>query len=113
MMRNSVFFRLHLTKTEIWLVGLLLIAGVASAQISISVPGTNIQIGQQTMNEANNSSGVLAPDAEIEGVTIINQKVFIDGNEVPKNVTVFTSKKTKKTYVIQRDKNNNVSVSEK
>lgn len=112
-MRYLVFFRVYLTKLGFWLGCSLFFFGTVGAQISISVPGTNINIGQQATNEVNNSSGVIASDAQIEGVTIINQKVFIDGEEVPRNVTVFASKKSKITYIIKRDKSGNVSVSEK
>jgi hypothetical protein len=54
----------------------------------------------------------IAEDAEIEGVTVINGKVFIDGVPVRPGVSRVTSKKTRKNYLIKTDKNGNVSVDE-
>ena len=61
----------------------------------------------------NINTGQIGSDVQIEGVTIINDDVFIDGEKVPRGKTVYTSKKSKKTYLIQWGKNGNISVSEK
>ena len=46
----------------------------------------------------------------MEGVAVINDDVFIDGEKVPRGKTRYTSKKTGKSYRIQWGKNGNVSV---
>lgn len=61
----------------------------------------------------NINTGQIGSDVQIEGVTIINDDVFIDGEKVPHGKTVYTSRKSKKTYLIQWGKNGNISVSEK
>lgn len=86
--------------------------GAVCAQANNNAFVIDIRNVEGIMNEAKNTSGVIDSDVQIEGITIINQKVFIDGIEVPKNASIFISKSTKKTYNIRRDKNGNVSVSE-
>ena len=52
-------------------------------------------------------------DVQIEGVTVINDKLYIDGVRVPKGTHIFTSKKTGKHYLIEWGKNDNITVREK
>lgn len=104
----------------------LSIAGPLSAQISVSMPGQDVRIGKDgsvkarsddtavsssRANEASVTVGGIAGNANIEGVTIINDRVSIDGKEIPPNVTRYKSPKTGKTYLIER-KGGSVSVSE-
>lgn len=104
----------------------LSIAGPLSAQISVSMPGQDVRIGKDgsvkarsddtaasssRTNEASVTVGGIAENANIEGVTIINDRVSIDGKEIPPNVTRYKSPKTGKTYLIER-KGGSVSVSE-
>ena len=96
------------------------------AQISVSTPGQDVQIGKdgsvrarsenasasnRKSNEASVTVGGIAEGANIEGVTVINGRVWIDGKEVPPNVTRYKSTKTGRVYLIQR-KGTSVSVSE-
>jgi len=46
----------------------------------------------------------------MEGVAVINDDVFIDGEKIQRGKTSYTSKKTGKSYRIQWGKNGNVSV---
>ena len=104
-----------------WLVllGLWFFSGAALAQISVSTGAQEVRIGKagsisvkdSGSNEARVSVGEIAGDANIEGVTIINDRVSIDGKEVPAGVTRYKSPKTGKIYLIQR-KGGSVSVSE-
>ena len=102
------------------------IAGPLSAQISVSMPGQDVRIAKDgsvkarsddtavsssRANEARVTVGGIADNANIEGVTIINDRVSIDGKEIPPNVTRYKSPKTGKTYLIER-KGGSVSVSE-
>ena len=99
--------------------------GAALAQINVSTSGQEVRIGKDGSvkaraegasaarggNEASVTVGGIAEDANIEGITVINGRVSIDGKEVPPNVSRYKSPKTGKVYVIQR-KGGSVSVSE-
>lgn len=91
----------------------LFFMGVAMAEVSINTPGYGVRIQSDTGTEISTHSERIGPDVQIDGVTIINDEVFIDGEKIPKGKTVYTSKRSKKTYLIQWGKNGNVSVSEK
>ncbi|MEI7431977.1 MAG: hypothetical protein WCL27_16120, partial [Betaproteobacteria bacterium] len=86
-------------------------AGTLAAQISVSTSGQDVQIGKdgsvkaRSDNATNSSSrkndasvtvGGIADGANIEGITIINDRVSIDGKDVPPNVTRYKSPKTGK-----------------
>lgn len=117
-MKRSSFFRIAL-------LGSLCCSGIALAQINVSTPGQSVRIdadgridarssaaaSNRGKNEASVNVGSIASDANIEGVTIINGRVSIDGKEVPAHVSRFRSPKTGKVYLIQR-KGDSVSVSE-
>lgn len=95
---------------------LVLAAGVASAQVSVDVSGYGVKVQTGSAggsNSVNVESGMVAPDVQMQGVAVINDEVFIDGDKVPRNKTSYTSRKTGKTYLIRRSKGGNVSVSEK
>ncbi len=62
-------------------------------------------------NKVSTTVGGIAEDANIEGITIINNRVSIDGKEIPPNITRYKSPKTGKVYLIQR-KGGSVNVSE-
>lgn len=97
---------------QIGCIGVLaLFSGVASAQISISAGGNDVKIGSD--NDVSNESGVISGDVEIEGVAILNDKVYIDGVRAPRGVREVTSKKTGKSYRIVWGKDGNISVTEK
>ncbi|MCX8087252.1 MAG: hypothetical protein N3C63_10195 [Rhodocyclaceae bacterium] len=107
-------------------------AAIAEAQISISSGGQDVRIGADgavsvkgagqdvrvgagsqvsvgSGNEVGSSVGSIAPGANIEGVTIINGKLWIDGKEIPPGVKTYKSPKTGKIYKIERQ-GKNVSV---
>lgn len=108
------------------------VAGAAWAQIGIAAGGQDVRIGADgsvsvrgggedlrvgsggqvsagSGNEVKSSVGEIAPGVNIEGVTIINGKLWIDGKEIPPGVKRYKSPKTGKQYNIER-KGNNVSV---
>ena len=110
------------------LLGLLALSEAGQAQVSVSADGQDVQIGndgsvrikegrtfvpkaQKQGNEARVTVGGIAEDAHIEGITIINDRVSIDGKEIPSNVTRYKSPETGKVYLIRR-KGSSVSVSE-
>jgi hypothetical protein len=108
------------------LIGYFSFAAPLSAQISVSSPGQDVLIGKDgsikarsddaastssRKNDARVTIGGIADDANVEGVTIINNRVSIDGKDVPPNVTRYKSPKTGKIYLIER-KGGSVSVSE-
>lgn len=61
---------------------------------------------------ASNQTGVIDPDAEIKGVTIINDSVYIDGEKVPHRVTRFKGRKSGLVYSIKWGRNGNISVTQ-
>lgn len=76
----------------------------------VSVNGVRVQGGG---NEVRVTTGSVASDVEMEGIAVINGEVFIDGAKVARGKTLYTSKKSGKTYRIDWGKDGNVSVSEK
>lgn len=113
------------------LVGLLAAKG-AWSQVSVSAGGQDVRVGAngsvsvrgagETVgvgaggqvsvgpgNEVKSSVGEIAPGANIEGVTIINGKLWIDGKEIPPGVKRYKSPKTGKLYNIER-RGKNISV---
>jgi len=120
-------------KTKWLLSGALLATfGIAQAQISISAGGQDVWVGpggevsvrgggNDVMvggngdvaigkgNRAKSSAGGIAPGVNIEGVTIINGKLWIDGMEIPPGVTRYKSPKTGQSYRIKRN-GKNISV---
>jgi len=78
-------------------------AGMSGGCGEVRVNGISICTGSVTG---------IADDAQIEGVTVINGKVSIDGVPVKPGVSRVTSAKTRKTYLIKTDKGGNVSVEE-
>lgn len=89
----------------------LVCSGWVLAQVSVSVPGQEVRVGKGSGNHASVTVGKIAEDANIEGVTIINDRVSIDGKDIPPNTTRYKSPKTGKVYLIERNKSG-VSVSE-
>jgi hypothetical protein len=104
----------------------------AMAQISISSGGQDVRIGSDGGvnvkgagadvrvgagnqvsvgggNQVSSSAGEIAPGANIEGVTIINGKLWIDGKEIPPGVKSYKSPKTGMAYKIERN-GKNISV---
>lgn len=69
----------------------------------------NVNVGA---NEVKNEAGVIDEDAQIEGITIINGHVSIDGVKVSRGVRKFHSEKTGRNYRIDWGKGDNVSVTE-
>ena len=96
---------------------IFLFAGTAGSQVSVDVSDYGVHIQQggnvKVQTKANNSGGIIGSDVQIEGEAIINGDVFIDGEKIPKGKKIYTSKKTKKTYLLQWGENGNISVSEK
>lgn len=88
----------------------------AMAQVTVDAPGYSVRVqqgsGVEVKSNAKDSVG-LGSDVEVDGITTINGKLYIDGESVPKGKTSFTSKKTRKTYRIDWGKDGNISVTEK
>jgi hypothetical protein len=94
---------------SIVLLSLIVVAQMASGRSTASV---KIDLGSN--NTVANTSGVIDKDAEVEGVLIINDELYIDGAKVARGVTEYVSRKTKKTYSIRwGKKGEGVRVTEK
>lgn len=100
-MRNLII--VGLTLFGVILASTFVQAGTSNSCGDVRVSGISICTGSVTG---------ISEDAQIEGVTVINGKVFIDGVAVKPGVTRVTSPKTHKTYQIKTDKGGNVSVEE-
>jgi hypothetical protein len=93
----------------------ILVAGVPlRAQVNIDMPGLGISIKtDSSTGQGKGSASVVASDVEMEGIAVINGGVYIDGEKIPAGVTRYVSKKNGKTYLIKRDRDGNVSVTQK
>ncbi len=80
---------------------------VKSGGKKITAEGAQVSVGPG--NDAKSSLGEIDPDANIEGVTIINGKLWIDGKEIPPGVKRYKSPKTGTVYKIER-RGTNISV---
>jgi hypothetical protein len=98
-------------------------AASAMAQVNVNIPGVNVKVGDGGKNggvavsiggknSVGNTSGSIDEDADMEGVTIINDSLSIDGEKVPKGKTRHTGKKSGIKYVIKWSKNGNIAVSQ-
>jgi hypothetical protein len=92
-------------------------SGAVVGQVAVDVPGVSVKMNKGNTaisvgpaSKAGNTSGKIDADVNIEGVTVINDDVFIDGEKIQRGKTRHTSKKTGKSYRIQWGKNGNVSV---
>ncbi|WP_300454782.1 hypothetical protein [Accumulibacter sp.] len=98
---------------------LSLCTAMAGAQVSIDLSGISVKTGPGSSvsasgNTVANEKGVIAPDADVEGVVIINDTLSIDGVKIARGVTEYVSKKTKKVYSIRwGKKGEGVTVTEK
>ncbi|MDO8787262.1 MAG: hypothetical protein Q7J42_04230 [Sulfuritalea sp.] len=88
-------------------------------QVTVDAPGGSVKVKKGKGNTAvsvgpgstaSNSSGSIDADVEMEGIAVINDDVFIDGEKIQRGKASYTSKKTGKSYRIQWGKNGNVSV---
>jgi len=85
------------------------ISGVVLAQ-AVDIRPKQESKTSKAPNEARNISGVIDEDAQIEGITVINGEVTIDGVKIPRGTKKYRSAKSGKTYVIEWGKDNNVSI---
>jgi hypothetical protein len=95
----------------------------STAQVNVNIPGVNVKVGDGGKNggvavsiggknSVGNTSGSIDEDVEMEGVTIINDSLTIDGEKVPKGKTRHTGKKSGIKYIIKWGKNGNIAVSQ-
>lgn len=109
-MNNSLLSKLAVAS-------LIFCAAGAIAQVSVKTPGQEVRIGKgggvnvraeggtavaTEGNTANVTIGGIDANANVQGVTIINGRVSIDGKEIPANVTRYKSPRTGTVYLIQR-----------
>lgn len=109
-MNNSLLSKLAVAS-------LVFCAAGAIAQVSIKTPGQEIKVGKgggvnvraegvtaiaTEGNDASVTIGGIDANANIQGVTVINDRVSIDGKEIPANVSRYKSPRTGTIYLIQR-----------
>ena len=96
----------------------------AWAQVSVKTPGQDVKVGKRgdvkvqadgataIATEGSTASvtvGGIDANADIQGVTVINGKVWIDGKEIPPNVSRYVAPRDRTVYLIKRN-NGAVSV---
>lgn len=95
----------------------------AAAEVNVTTAGHQVRVGSSSVtvraegistvatdgNTASVTVGGIDSDADVQGVTVINGRVSIDGKDIPANVTRYKSPKTGTVYLIQR-KGGSVSV---
>lgn len=84
------------------------IPGLSSAQGALQQQGTGVTVDSQgvtsqAVGQGNSASVVtgIGSGADIQGVTVINGEVWIDGEKVPGDARKFTGR-SGKTYIIDR-----------
>lgn len=92
----------------IMMLGVILGGQAAAASNLTTGNGMKIQIGNN--NDVGVDNGVISNDAEIEGITIINGKLWIDGQAVRHGTTRHVSPKSGKRYRIQWGADGNIAV---
>lgn len=97
---------------KLFLLALLALATSYALATGVSIKGYGYDVNIQSDNSKSQSADEFEPDTQLIGVTIINEKLFIDGERIPKNKLTHKSKITKKTYVIKWGPNDNISVKE-
>lgn len=104
------------TKQWIAAAGLALFVCSGLAQVQVKTPGQEVRVGGGGVsvraegvtsiatggNSASVTVGGIDSDADVQGVTVINGRVSIDGKEIPANVTRYKSPKTGTVYRIER-----------
>lgn len=110
----------------ITLVAACVISAISSnlaAEVTVKTPGHDVRVGSGGIsvraeginsiatdgNSASVTVGGIDEDVDIQGVTVINGRVSIDGKEIPPGVTRYKSPRTGTVYLIQR-KNGAVNV---
>lgn len=88
----------------------------AFAQVRVDTGAYGVKVDQSggvLVNTTPGKPATIGADVQMDGITIINGNLFIDGEKVPKGQRAYTSKKTKKSYKIEWGNDGNISVAEK
>lgn len=64
-------------------------------------------------NVVENSAGTIDSSVQVQGISVINGEVFVDGEKVPKGQKLYKSPKSGLVYEIKWGNNGNVSVRQK
>lgn len=112
---------------------LLMAAFAAEAQVSVDVGGTRVDVGAGDVkvqaegrdvrvrgkgvatvatdgSTASSTIGGIGDNVDIQGVAVINGRVYIDSKEIPPSVTRYKSPRTGEVYNIRRHKDGSVEV---
>lgn len=108
-------------------------AFAAGAQVSVNVGGTKVDVGAGDVkvqvegrdvkvrgkgvatvatdgSTASSTVGGIGDNVDIQGVAVINGRVYIDNKEIPPGVTRYKSPRTGEVYNIRRHKDGSVEV---
>jgi hypothetical protein len=67
-----------------------------------SIYSRNMIIAAASGSTASVNIGGIASNAKIQGIAVINGRVYIDGKEIPSTVTSYRSPRTGEVYTISR-----------
>lgn len=81
----------------------------AGGDVSVRGGGANVNVRAKDMtaiategNTVSNSVGGIGEGVDIQGVAVINGRVYIDNKEIPPKVTRYKSPRTGEVYIIRR-----------
>jgi hypothetical protein len=111
-------------KAKFLMGGMVLVSAGIMAQVRVETGGTSVVIGGSSVDvrtkdgkvatnigntaiatqgsTAANTVGGMGSGVDIQGVAILNGRVFIDNKEIPPEVTRYKSPRTGEIYVIRR-----------
>jgi hypothetical protein len=69
---------------------------------SVSTKGSSTTAIATEGNTARNTVGGIGSNVDIQGVAVINGRVYIDNKEIPADVTRYKSPRTGEVYIIKR-----------
>ncbi|MDP2809903.1 MAG: hypothetical protein Q8O34_07105 [Rhodocyclaceae bacterium] len=78
------------------------IGAVGSGDTNVNVRARDVTAIATEGNNASVNIGGIGGDVDIQGVTVINGRVYIDGKEIPPKVTRYKSPRTGEVYIIRR-----------
>lgn len=81
--------------------------------VDVVVPDVRIRTGPGGSSVAANTAGFIDPEADMDGVAVINGEVFIDGEKLPKGKTSHKGRKSGKIYQIKWGPDGNVAIQQK
>ena len=87
-------------------------ATLVAAQVSVNISKSGVRVLSDSGSQVSEDLKGTDSDIQIEGVTTINERVYIDGDEIKPGTSRVTARKSKKKYLLTWGKNGNISIKE-